>query len=102
MPKPSQDEQRPWAIVQAVRELFEGRSHAVGQVTLTANTTTTTVTAPNIGADTRITLFPRHASAATELGAGGMYVSSVKAGQFVITHANDASTSRLFDWHALG
>lgn len=102
MPKPAGDETRLFSIVQAIRELFEGRSHAVGQVTLTAGAASTTVTAPNIGADTRIVLFPRTANASADFGGGAMYVSSVKAGQFVITHPNNANADKTFDWHALG
>lgn len=102
MPKPATDETRLFQIVQAIRELFEGRSHAVGQVTLTPSAATTTVTSPNIGAEARISLCPRTANAAADWASGAMYVSSVKAGQFVITHPNNANADKTFDWHALG
>lgn len=102
MPKPNQNETSVWQIVQAVRELFEGRSHAVGQASLRASQTTTTVSSPNIGESARISLTPRTANAASELGAGTAYVSSVTNGSFVITHASGLSADRTFDWHALG
>lgn len=102
MPKPSQDESNLFRIVQAIRELFEGRSHAVGQVTLRANQATTTVTSANIGPDARISLLPRTANASADFGGGAFYVSSVTAGSFVITHPNDADVDKTFDWHALG
>jgi hypothetical protein len=102
MPKPAQDEGSVYRIVQAVRELFEGRSHAVGQVTLRASQATTTVESPNIGSEARIVLFPRTANASADFGGGAIYISSVKAGQFVITHPNDADVDKTFDWHALG
>lgn len=89
-------------IVQGVRDLFAGRSNAVGEVTLTANDTTTTVAAANCGIDTKVFLFPTHADAAAEVAAGGLYISSVGRGTFTITHANDASTDRTFFWLALG
>ena len=89
-------------IVRTIRELAFGRSLAVGTFTLAAGVTTTTVVARNCGADSQILCFPKTAAAATELGAGGMYVSSVAPGSFVVTHANDASTTRTFGYAALG
>ena len=102
MPRPNSDETRTFSIVQAIQELWDGRSNSVGRVTLTANAATTTVTAPNIGADARISLCPRTANASADWGGGAMYVSSQKAGQFVITHPNNANADKTFDWHALG
>lgn len=102
MPKPAQDETRVFNIVQAVRELFEGRSHAAGQVTLTANAASTTVSSTNIGSAARIALCPRTANASADFGGGALYVSSVVPGSFVITHPNNANADKTFDWHALG
>ena len=39
---PALTEKNPVRIVQAIRDLFAGRSNAANQFTLTANTTTTT------------------------------------------------------------
>ena len=89
-------------IVQSIRELWEGRSMAVGSVTLTPNEATTVVAAINCGADSKVMLTPRTANAATELGNGTMYVSAVAAGAFTITHANAATTGRTFDWAIRG
>lgn len=89
-------------IVDSIRDLWEGRSYAVGQVTLTLNEATTVVEAPNCGADSKVFLFPRHANAAAELGAGTMYVSAVAGGAFTITHANSATGDRTFDWTIRG
>ncbi len=99
---PAKSEVNTYRIVQAIRDLFAGRSNAVGTIELTANSATTDVTAINCGADSRVFLFPSSAAAATELGAGGMYVSSVSSGAFTITHANSATTGRTFYWVALG
>ena len=102
MPRPQGDESRLFNIVQAIQELWDGRSNAVGQVTLRANQATTTVTHSNIGSSARISLTPRTANASADFGGGAFYVSSVTAGSFVITHPNDADTDKTFDWHALG
>ncbi len=88
-------------INQAIRDLFAGRSNAVGEVTLTANDTTTTVTALNIGIDSKVFLMPTTANAAADFVAG-VYISAVTSGGFEITHPNDADTDKTFFWVALG
>jgi hypothetical protein len=89
-------------LVQAINQLIQGRNNVSGTVTLTLNAATTTVTNPAISASSQPQLFPKTANAATELGAGGMYVSAVAAGSFTITHVNSATASRTFGWVALG
>lgn len=89
-------------INQAIRDLFAGRSNAVGEVTLTASAASTDVTAINVGADTKIFLTPTTANASAEFGNGTIYVSSVGQGTFTITHANNAQTDRTFYWVGIG
>lgn len=89
-------------VMQAIRDLFAGRSNAVGSVTLTANQATTAVTARNCGPDSKIYLTPTTANAAAEIGAGTLYVSAVAAGTFTLTHANNAQTDRTYLWGAFG
>lgn len=89
-------------IVQGVRDLFAGRSNAVGSVTLTENDTTTDVAAINCGADSKVFLMPTTANAAAEAAGGALYVSSVASGAFTLTHANAASTDRTFFYVCLG
>lgn len=95
-------EERPFRINGAIRELFQGRSNAVGTVTLTASTTTTAVTAINCGTDSKIFLMPTTANAAADFVSGSLYVSSVGQGTFTITHPSDADTDKTFFWVALG
>lgn len=97
---PALTERNPVRILQAIRDLFAGRSNAVGQFTLTASTTTTTVTAPNASVASRITFSPRTSNAAAALGS--TYVSAKAQGSFTVTHANNAQTDRTFDYHAFG
>ena len=95
-------EKDPSRIVQAVRQLQEGRSNATGLATLTASTTTTLVTAVTCSAGSTVLLQPTTANAAAEIGAGTGYVSTVADGSFTIAHANNAQTDRTFRWHCVG
>lgn len=90
-------------VHQAVRELIEGRSNAVGTVTLTANATTTTVERSTVNRNAVVMLQPQTANAAAELGAGTAYWSvSADGGAFTITHANNAQTDRTFGYLVIG
>lgn len=100
VPNPAETNLRK--IVQGVRELFQGRSNAVGTLTLTANAASTTVTAINCGQDSKVFLTPTTANAASEVGAGTLRVSSVASGAFTLTHANNAQTDRTFFYVCLG
>nr|WP_210256922.1 hypothetical protein [Bradyrhizobium symbiodeficiens] len=89
-------------IVLAIQQLAAGRSNAVGSVTLTTGASSTTVTTANCAAGSVPILVPASANAAAELGNGTMYVSAVANGAFTITHANAATTGRVFLWAAVG
>jgi ABC-type branched-subunit amino acid transport system substrate-binding protein len=90
----------PKKIAIAVRQLAEGRSNATGMVTLTANATSTTVTAPNCGPQSVVFLTPNTAHAAAVVAS--TYVSQVKIQQFTITHPSDSNADKTFAWVALG
>lgn len=85
-------------INRAIRDLFSGRSNAAGNFTLRASQTTTTVNAPNCGANSEILFTPKTANAAAEIGNGTIYVSSVIHGAFVVTHASGLSADRTFSY----
>ena len=89
-------------IVLAIQQLAAGRSNAVGSVTLTTGSPTTTVSTRNCAAGSTPILTPATANAATELGNGTIYVSAVANGSFTITHANSATTGRTFFYAILG
>lgn len=84
----------------AIRQLIEGRSNAVGSVTLTANAASTVVTAPTCGPQSAVFLCPTTANAAAIVAA--TYVSAVAAGTFTITHTNNANADKTFYWVCLG
>lgn len=102
----SPQETKIYSIVQVVIGLMLGRSNSVGQVTLRANQTTTTVTkavdpaATNVSVGQEIFLSPRTANAAAALATS--YISAVGQGTFTIVHANNAQTDKLFGFEARG
>lgn len=89
-------------IVQAIRQLMQGRNNATGEVTLAASATTTTVAAPNCSSESEVFLQALTAHAAAEVGNGTIYVSTIANGSFTITHASNSQTDRTYSWVALG
>lgn len=97
---PSLREADPFRLSQAINELFQGRSNAVGTCTLTAAATSTVVAAENCGDESQVFLTPRTANAAAAIAT--TYVSSVGNGTFTLTHANNAQVDRTFGYVAIG
>lgn len=93
-------EKDPFRFAQALNELFQGRSNAVGTCTLAASATTTVVSAENCGDESQVFLFPKTANAAGAVAT--TYVSSIGNGTFTITHANNSQTDRTFSYVAIG
>jgi len=97
-----------WCRVMArtINGVMQGKTNNTGTVTLTASSATTTVTEASnrIGEETVILFMPTTANAATEFGAGSMYVSSrsVANNTFTITHANNAQVDRTFYYVLVG
>jgi hypothetical protein len=90
-------------LIQSIRDLFAGRTNAVGQFTLAVSpATSTTVKALNCGPKVQPYLTPRSASAAVELAAGTLWVSSVGNGSFTVQHSSSAATDRVFGYGAFG
>jgi hypothetical protein len=98
----SPSETQPHRLVNAIRQLMQGRSNAAGSLTLAAGAASTTVTAPNCAPTAQVFLFPKTAHAAAELAAGTCWVSAVAGGAFTITHANNAQADRTFAYVCLG
>lgn len=92
-------------IAKRLKEISQGKTNNIDVVTLTLNSATTVITlAPGrIGNDTLVLFMPTNANAATEFGAGVMYVSSrdVLNNTFTITHQNNANT-RTFSYALIG
>ena len=93
-------------VVRVVNGAMNGKTNNTGEVTLTTSTVTSTVTlaAGRIGQDSLVMFMPTTANAATELAAGGMFVSSrsVADNLFRITHANNTQNDRIFKFMLIG
>ena len=92
-------EKDPRKISDVVRQLMEGKSNAVGTLTLTPSATTTTVQATTCSPSSFVFLSPQ-----TQDAANDMATTSVVAGnaQFVVTHANNPRVDRTFGYAVIG
>ncbi len=88
-------------VVSMLRQLAEGRNNAVGSFNCATNVTSTLVTAINCAPGASVLITPFTSAAASEVGAGAVYVSSVIAGFFYVTH-NSASSVRTFMYATIG
>lgn len=85
----------------AVNALARGRLDSVIEVTLDANSATTTVTNELITPNTVMLPMPVTANAGAELGAGALsYLTTT--GAATITHANNTQTDRTFRFALIG
>lgn len=91
-------------VTNVVNGIMSGRQNNASSVTLSDNTSTTTVTLADnlLTPDTVILFMPTTANAATEFAAGTMYVSSITTTTFVITHVNNGQTDRTFKYVRIG
>lgn len=85
------------SVIDAVENLFQGRSNAVGDLTLTAGTSTT-LTHPSLHADSVIVFVPTNAAA---FALGAPYASTRAARTATLTHATAVGTET-YAWAALG
>lgn len=99
--EPEQDAHRK-RIAEWAKEVMRGKLANVAVVTLTAGTTTTSVTDERVGIQSFIGFMPTTANAASAAALGSMYVSSRDAGSFIITHNNSASVDKTFTYCVLG
>jgi len=84
----------------AINQIGQGRSNATGTTLLTANATSTVVTAANCGPNSVVFLSPLTANARTAMN--NAYISSVRAGSFTITHASNAAIDQSFGFACFG
>jgi ethanolamine utilization microcompartment shell protein EutS len=93
---PGLNETRLAIITQAVREMAEGASNSLGQVTLTPSSATTVVSDPLATSSSHVSLCPLTANAAAALAT--TYISSRGQGAFTLTHASTATVDRTFSY----
>ena len=96
------DRRRQRTLFQQILQINAGKTANAGTVTLTASVATTTVTHIGFEATMGVYLFPITANAATEFGAGTLYVSTKNDNSFVLTHVNNAESDRTFDYIVVG
>jgi hypothetical protein len=83
-----------------IRQLMEGRSNAVGTLTLASSSTSgTVVTATNCSTSSTVALLPLTQHAAWEMGIA--FVTPGK-GQFTVLHSTNGSTDRDFAYAVVG
>lgn len=101
-PTPYINQGEPWGFrpIQAIRDLINGKTNNTGTITLTASSATTTITDPLIQPSSKIALYPTSATASAE--ATTTYVSAKAVGSATVTHANNALTTRTFDYVVTG
>lgn len=90
------------AVAITVNRALRGKTNNAGRATLVASTLTTTVSTKICETTSKVILFPETANAAAELGNGTMYVSQRLAGSFLIAHASNAQTDRIFSYIIVG
>lgn len=89
-------------LVDSINNIINGRTENVGQVTLTANAASTTVTNENISEGSEIMLSPKTSNAAAALATTYIPEATILNGSFVIQHANNAQTDRDFGYAWVG
>lgn len=86
-------------LTDKVNQIIDGKVNCIGQVNLTAGSTTTVVNDRRAGIDSKILLTPTTANAAATTG---LYISSKGKFTFTITHNSNADTDRTFDYAIFG
>lgn len=87
-------------LITPLRSVIDGKSNNVGDVTLTASATTTTLTDPLIGPESFIDFMPQTANAVA--AKANLYVSSRGNGTATLTHASSANADQAFSYLVVG
>lgn len=99
---PSPNERDTGVIAISVRQLAEGRSNAVGTVTLATSTTQTGVANPNCASGSIVVFTPQSADAAAAISTTFCVPANVVNGAFTITHASTTSSDVTFGYEIRG
>jgi hypothetical protein len=87
-------------LARGVRNALQGKTINTGSVTLTASSTTTTLTDARIGAASVLLFMPTTAHAVT--AAAALYVSVRTRGSATLTHASSANVDQSFSYVVIG
>ena len=88
-------------VSDVVNNILSGKQNNTASITLTNSATSTAVTDFRVGPSSVILFMPTTADGASELAAGGMFVSARAENTFTITHSS-ATTTRSFDYVVVG
>lgn len=86
-------------LAEAINRVLQGKLNNTGDVTLTANTGSTTITDARVSPNTKVLLTPTTTNAAAAIGTTYIVAGDMS---FVITHANNAQTDRTFGYALFG
>lgn len=98
----SRNEKDLTKFTDSINNAIKGRVENFGQVTLTANASSTTVTNAQISENSEIMLSPKTANAAAALATTYIPEATILNGSFVIQHANNAQTDKTFGYVWVG
>ncbi|MDP1702581.1 MAG: hypothetical protein Q8L53_16710 [Aestuariivirga sp.] len=91
-------------LYDTILPLRKGKLECTGEITLRANEATTVLNRKGLSPQSVVHFDPKSANAAAELYGGTMYVLTANRTNDVwtITHANDASEDRVYQYTAIG
>lgn len=89
-------------MIDAVRQLINGRQNSIGDVTLNVSATSTSVTFENCSMNCRVFLFPQTAHAAAIVASVYIAKANIHQGSFVITHPSIAQADLGFSFLCIG
>lgn len=98
----SDDPEWKRAVGRWMLEINQGHLNNIGNVTLTANVASMSVSDARAGANSFIGFMPTTANAGLELGAGTLYVKARGKQVFTLKIANNAQADRTFVYTILG
>lgn len=87
-------------VAEVLNGAMNGKVNCSGSFTVTQNAGTTTVTDPRAGKESVILFTPTTSNAATEVN--HLYVSTKNNGSFVVSHRNNGTSNRDFDYVIIG
>lgn len=87
-------------VAEVLNNTVNGKLNCTGSFTVTPNTGTTTVVDPRASKESVILFSPTTSQAATEVN--HLYVSTKNNGSFVVSHRNNGTSGRDFDYVIIG
>jgi hypothetical protein len=85
-----------------LRGVLDGKTNNVGDITLTASSTTTTLTDPLITVNSCIVFMPTTANAGAALQDGAFYVTIAAHGSATLTHTSNSNDDKSFTYVVVG